>query len=459
MKLTALALSLLFLAPVTPAGATPWTGDTTEARMAAGAELEGRGLQHEALSVYLDILKTSPGDKRALAALKELTGRAAASYSSAPAAPADGSRLYAALDEAALEMLGEVREPELRLGFAKARGLFNDGRLLLAYDSFLLLESRRPPQEWLRDEIRRYLTERIPRELDKGRVRGFYGINSSIYCRNVFPALARRDWESAYRDLGLWLKISAPARSAQGEKLDKEAKALMARLKDRLSLARTKERGGSWLDEARQAFLKQDYSGAAEKLETFIPAAGSADLASRAWKDLGAAYDYNALLDSIGRTEKAMAGGQYPQAFTLIAEALERYPGSRRMTELRNQLLEKLRPGERARPVRVASAEGQAAGAEGAGAGAAEGAGGPEASAPKRPRPGRQAAKAEAPAPRIPTDAEKTEADELYLQGISAYGTGDLEKARSSWEAALKLVPDHPKSLKAMERVSAETGR
>lgn len=452
-----------------PAWATPWTGESVESRLAAAAALAEKGRDHEALSVYLEVLKSAPEDGRALEAVRSLTERAASSTAAEPAAPIDGARFDGALDEAALEMLREVAEPELRFGFAKARRLFNEGRLLAAYDGFLMLESRKPPQDWLRDEIRRYLRERIPRELEKRSAGGFYGASGELYSRDVFAAFARRDWEGAHRNLELWLSVSAPARLQGGVELLQETGEMLARLKTRIALMLTQERGGAWLSDARQAFLEQNYDAAAGMLETFIPAAGNAELSARAWKELGAAYDRGQLLDSIGMTEKAMADRQYSRAFMLIADAMARYPDSKRMTELRNELIEKIRTGTD----KAGTAAARAAAAETARAETPEPpqaqTGAPETqpaaaevTAPKPPRPHRQAPKAartEAPAPaRIPTEAERAEAESLYLQGISAYATGDPEKAAAFWKAALALVPDHQKSMKAIERLAAEGG-
>ncbi|MBI4801191.1 MAG: tetratricopeptide repeat protein [Elusimicrobia bacterium] len=462
MKHTTLGLILLAAFLPAAAGGTPWTAQSLESGLETGDKLADTGHEHEALSVFLDVLKSSPGDKRALTAMKELAARAAAAAGAKSTAALDNARLYNALDDAGVEMLNEVREPELRLGFARARRLFNDGQLLLAYDVFLLLESRKPSQDWLKDEIRRYLRERLPREIERARVRGFYGINADLYCLNALTALSRSDWEGVYRNLGLWLNISVPGKPEQGAKLEKEAKFLLARMKSRISLSQIEERGVSWLVDARQSFLKQDYDGAVNMLEAFIPVAGGVELSARAWEQLGAAYDFNELLDGIAKTETALSRGQYAEASVLIANALERYPGSRKMAELKSALFEKIRPpAERGVMARVPAAEAPwAETPEASRTNAAQSPARISAGAgPKRVRPSRS--QEEVPAPdagvKLPTGEEKAAADSYYLQGISAYATGDFAKAVSSWNAALKLVPDHQKSLKALERLATET--
>lgn len=415
-----------------------FAAESVEERLVQGHTLVDMGLDHEAIVVFLGVLNKEPQNQQARKAIKKLVeqlGKSKEQLLELQRAP-DKSEVSRAMDDAVVELIKSVKEAEVRIGFLRARKFFHDGKLLLAYDVFHLMEYRNPEPKWLREEIHRYLTEKLPEKFAKRRKTGVYGIVTVNKYESAFWALKKGKWTLAYDALGKWLKFSPAEKLPQEKRLRAEAKTVMERLRDRVFLMGNENRQEPWLGEAILFFNQQNYHKCINMTETLLLSKPKGDLKKKAWAFLGRTYDYLTLLYLVEKAEIALDGEKYIEALTHLIKAQEQYPRSKRVLKLLAEVMEKARLlaslQQRQRIIRIA----------------------PDRvrirtvikkipAAPKAPR-------------RKPTAAERTLAESHYLQGIVAYAKGELEKAVTEWNKVLNLVPDHKKCRKALDRLNEE---
>lgn len=415
-----------------------FAAESVEERLVQGHTLVDMGLDHEAMVVFLGVLNEYPQNQQARKAIRKLVerlGKNKKQLLELQRAP-DKSEVSRAMDDAVTELIKSVEEAEVRIGFLRAKKFFYDGKLLLACDVFHLMEYRNPDPKWLREEIRRYLAEKLPEKFTRRRKTGVYGIATADEYESAFWALKKGKWALAYNALGKWLKLSPAEKLPQGKRLEAEAKTIMERLRDRVFLMDHENRQEPWLGEAILFFNQQNYRKCINMTETLLLSRPKGDLKKKAWAFLGRTYDYLTLLYLVEKAEIALDGEKYIEALTHLIKAQEQYPRNKQVLELLAKVMEKARLlaslRQRQRIIRTA----------------------PERvkirtiireipAAPKAPR-------------RKPTAAERTLAESHYLQGIVAYAKGELEKAVTEWNKVLRLVPDHKKCRKALDRLNEE---
>lgn len=415
-----------------------FAGESVSEKLLRGKTLMEMGLEQESLAVFLEVVKADPQNGQALNAIGVLVKRSKKeqdAISKLAAAPAK-SEIALALDDAVGEMLKGVKEPDVRMGFLRAGKLFKEGKLLLSCDVFFVIKERDPDYKWLKEEINRWLYERLPKEIERRRKAGFYGISAASEYENAFSALRAGKWESAYAALGRWRQFSRAEKLPDAGKFEAETAILEKRLKERVILVSRKNRQESWLEEATILFDRQDYGRSIDMLETLLPARPVGGLKKRAEDALGWAYGFLALTELTEKAEAAFSAEKYMQALEPLFQAQELYPGNKKVLVLLAKVLDKAKTltdrRERQAAEKILARRGVIA-----------------------PVTAIIAQNREAPR-KEPTRAERVLADAHYLEGISAYAKGEMYKACSEWNKALELVPGHLKSKKALERLSAE---